>query len=68
MCGSTYDVGKTISKGAVPVALVGLVELLAVLLPKIGIQVEKSVLYSVAVSGYGALMAFVNWLKNRKNK
>lgn len=63
-----YNAGVTLKKAAIPAILVAIVEAAAAALPTMGIEIDKAVLYQVAVLGYAALIGFINWLKNRKKK
>ena len=63
---STYDFGKTVQKAAYPFSVVIIVEGAYLILHQCGIQVDKSILYALAVSGYATIAAIVNYFKNRK--
>lgn len=60
-----YSPGKSIVKGAVPVAVVALAWLLRLAAGRVGVDLNTENSYQVALLGYGAGVALVNWWKNR---
>ena len=63
---ASYDVGKTIKKGALPFVLFLLVRAGIAAAQAAGITVDETQILTIAAGGYGAIVAFINWLKNRK--
>ena len=63
-----YQVGKTIYKAAPPLILVILCPAIIAALKAQGIDISEEAIYSIALGGYGAVIAFLNWFKNRKKK
>lgn len=63
-----YDLGLTLKKAAYPLIVVAVVESAYAALVAAGVSIDKALLYTVAMSGYAALIGFINWLKNKKKK
>jgi hypothetical protein len=61
-----YDLGVTVKKAGYPLLVIALVESAYAALVAAGVHVDKALLYTVAVSGYSAIIAFINWIKNHK--
>lgn len=61
-----YSITKTAAKAAPSFVVILLVQAAKAALQAAGITIEESQLYAVALSGMGALTAFINWMKNRK--
>jgi hypothetical protein len=61
-----YDVKKTLSKAAPPLALIILIQSLKATLKAQNIELSDDIIYSVALALYGGYIGLVNWIKNRK--
>lgn len=61
-----YSPAKTAIKGAAPLAVLVVAWALRAAAARAGVAIDESTSYQVAILGYGAFLAFVNWLKNRK--
>jgi len=61
-----YSIGKSLKKGALPLALVVLVNIAIQIAKANGIAIDEGAVWSIAGMGYSALVALINWLKNRK--
>lgn len=60
-----YSIGKTMKKAAPPFVVLFLIQALKQSLAQLQITVDDDTLYSIAIGGYGAVIGFINWLKNR---
>jgi hypothetical protein len=60
-----YSARKTVVKGAVPLAVIALAWLLRLGAGRLGVDLTTENSYEVALLGYGAAVALVNWVKNR---
>lgn len=63
-----YQLSTTLKKGSLPIILIAIVEAAHAALTSAGVNVDKAVLYTAAMSGYAALISLINWLKNKKKK
>lgn len=63
---SRYSARKTVKKAALPVSLAALLELLILLAKTKGIDLDAATVLAIAGAGYGAVVALINWLKNRR--
>lgn len=61
-----YKASKTIKKAAVPVSILIIVNIILSIAKQYGIVVDESMVWKIALGGYGALLAFINWIKNHK--
>lgn len=61
-----YSIKKTVAKGGIPIALVVVVKILVEIAKSQGITIDDGTALTIAMSGYGAIVGFLNWLKNRK--
>lgn len=62
---NTYSIGKTATKAAPPLLLIVLIPAAKAALAAAGITLDEQTLYTIALGGYGAILAFINWIKNR---
>lgn len=61
-----YSVLKTIFKGAPPLIIIILVQAACAAANAAGITVDSAFVMKIAMGGYGAYLALMNWIKNRK--
>jgi GTP cyclohydrolase I len=61
-----YSIAKTATKAAPPFIIIILVNAMKAALNAGGITIDDQTLYTIALSGLGAVSAFINWIKNRK--
>lgn len=62
---TSYSFGKTATKAAPPLILIILVQAAKAALSASGITIDDATLYTIALGGYGAIIGFINYLKNR---
>jgi len=60
-----FEMKKSIAKASSPIALVVLVNVMMQILKQKGVEIDESIIWNIAGVGYGAVMGFINWLKNR---
>jgi predicted tellurium resistance membrane protein TerC len=60
-----YSLKKTLQKGGVPIVIVVLVNILLQVAAQQGITIDATTVWSIVGAGYGAIIALINWLKNR---
>jgi hypothetical protein len=63
-----YSFGKTLSKGATPVAVVIAAKAVAEIAKANGIPVDDATVMAAMVSVYGVITGLRNWLKNKGAK
>lgn len=63
-----YSLKTTVAKGGVPIALVLAVKILVEVAKSQGLTIDDGTTLSIVMSGYGAIVGFFNWLKNRKKR
>lgn len=63
-----YSFSKTVTKAAPPIAIVIAVRYAIAIAEQHGIKLDESDILSFAVAGYGAVIGFINYLKNRNKK
>ena len=61
-----YSLSKSLQKGALPLALVVLLNIAIQIAKSKGIALDEGAVWSVAGMGYSAIVALINWLKNGK--
>jgi phosphate/sulfate permease len=61
-----YRATTTAIKGAAPLAVIIAERVLMVAADAAKIPLSEDQAYTIAIVGYGAVVAFLNWLKNRK--
>jgi hypothetical protein len=61
-----YNPITTAKKAAPPFLMILIVQAAAAAAKAAAIEIDDKTLYSIALAGYGGLVAFINWLKNRK--
>lgn len=64
----TYNISKTLSKGGIPIAVMVLVKIAVSIANSQGITIDEATALTIAMGGYGVVIGFINWLKNRKKK
>ena len=60
-----YSIAKTAYKAAPPFILIILVNAIKASLHAVNITISDQDIYTVALAGYGAVSAFINWIKNK---
>jgi hypothetical protein len=63
-----YSFTKTVTKAAPPILIVIIVRTLATAIEQYGIKMNEADIIALAVAGYGVIIGFKNWLKNRNKK
>jgi len=61
-----YSLKKTVAKGGLPIALVIAVKIAVEIAKSQGIIIDEGTALTVIMTGYGGLIGFLNWWKNRK--
>jgi hypothetical protein len=61
-----YSKRATATKASIPLVVIALVEASAAALPQMGVTIDKGTLYQLGIAGYSAVIAAVNFFKNRK--
>jgi uncharacterized protein (DUF697 family) len=61
-----YKISISGKKAAFPLLIPVVVELLIGIAKAKGIEIDKSIAYTIASAGYGAVLGLVNYIKNRK--
>lgn len=61
-----YSPKKTARKFLLPCLIPVLVEIVIAIAKANGIEIDKTIAYSIASAGFGAVVGFVNWVKNHK--
>jgi hypothetical protein len=62
----TYSGLKTAAKAAPAFIMILVVQAAKAAAAAAGITIDDATLTSIALAGYGGLMALINWIKNRK--
>jgi len=60
-----YSFAKTATKAAPPLIVIILVPAAKAALAAANIVIDDATLYTIVLSGYGAIIGFINYLKNR---
>jgi hypothetical protein len=63
-----YNPTMTAIKGAVPIGVAVTCEFAYFVLKMSGHEVQKDLIYQVALAGYGGIAALINYFKNHKKK
>jgi hypothetical protein len=63
-----YSFTKTVTKAAPPILIVIIVRTLVTSIEQYGIKMNEADIIALAVAGYGVVIGFKNWLKNRNKK
>jgi hypothetical protein len=63
-----YSFTKTVTKAAPPILIVIILRTLAKAIEQYGIKMNEADIIALAVAGYGVVIGFKNWLKNRNKK
>ena len=63
-----YSFEKTVKKGAIPIIFIVIVRALIAAMEQAGMKIIETDILTIAIAGYGALIAVINWLKNRNKK
>jgi hypothetical protein len=61
-----YMPSKTAKKAAVPALILVLANIIVSLIKQAGIEIDDGVLWQSVFGGYGASIAFINYIKNHK--
>ena len=61
-----YNPLLTAKKASPPFLLILIIQAATAAAKAAGIEIDETTIYSIALAGYGGLIAFLNWLKNRK--
>jgi hypothetical protein len=62
---TSYNPVTTAQKAAVPIVVMVGVEVAAALLPKMGVDLGRDLLYQIGILAYSGFLGFTNWLKNK---
>lgn len=60
-----YSIQKTATKAAPPFIIMLIVQAAKAALQSTGVTIDDTTLYTIALGGYGAIIGFINYLKNR---
>jgi len=61
-----YKPSKTVKKAVLPVSILILLNIVLSLAKQAGVSIDESIAWEISLAGYGAILTFKNWLKNRK--
>jgi hypothetical protein len=62
----SYQPLKTVKKAALPAFIIIILNIALSFAKQYGVVLDESVVWELALAGYGALLALINWIKNHK--
>lgn len=61
-----YLPSKTAGKAAIPASILILINIAIAVIKQNGIDIDESSVWQIALAGYGAIIALINWIKHHK--
>ena len=61
-----YSPAKTAQKAALPVSILIMVNIILLILKQAEIEMDESIVWQIALAGYGGILTLKNYIKNHK--
>jgi hypothetical protein len=61
-----YKPSKTVKKAVLPVSIIILLNIALSFVKQAGVSIDESIVWQIALAGYGGIVTFINWIKNHK--